>query len=112
RAEQSRQSPFGDAVHSDLAANLRPPNSPGSRSAHFIQNETPVQNNDVIESHGVQRLVPTQSTLTGPPSQPGQILGDIHTPASQLPCDSTTIGFSGEQPIDDDWMQDFLGNTS
>jgi hypothetical protein len=108
RAEQSRQPPFGDAARSGLAANFPPPNFSGSSSTYFIQNETPVQNNDLIESPSVQRQGPIQSTTTGPPSEPGQ---DIDTSAWQPPSEWTTDGSSGAPPIDDDWIQDYLGNT-
>ena len=103
RAEQSHQPPVGDAAHSDLAANFRPPNSSGSSLTHFIQNETSFQNNDIAESHGFQRLVPT---LTEPPSQSGQILEGVST------SEWTTSGFSGAPPIDDDLIQEFLRNAS
>jgi hypothetical protein len=112
QAEQSHQPPFGDAAHSDLAANFPPPNLPGSSSAPFIQNETPVQNNDVVESPGVPRQVPLQSALTGPPSVSGQMSEDIDNSAWQLPSEWTTSGVLGTPSIDDDWTRDYLGNTS
>jgi hypothetical protein len=112
RAEQSSQSPFGDAAHSDLAANFPSPKPPRKQLHAFHQNETPVQNNDVVESSGVPRQMPIQSALTGPPSESGQILEDIDTSASQLPSEWTTSGCPETPPIDDDWIREYLGNTS